>query len=167
MSDYKEIHAFARKYKRLYTNLKTATEELLEDFRTACVTLGFDQEEHAHFIELYGEPAYRDARAFNENHDSIDDVMVLGSAVYTRWKETVMSSYYVDELLKKENREWFIAAFTRLSELTGEDTRKKFDYAVHLDTVKIRSNKYYFGERPVPEKEMEQRLTIHSNGKVS
>lgn len=112
----KQICEFAVKYLTLYTDAKTEERDLCAAFPDECEALGFEMDNGISFIEQYSADAFEHAKDLLAVIESIKDVDLLGSAVYSRWNMITHGSN--SSLLDIENRAWFVLAFLRLKQLT-------------------------------------------------
>ena len=85
-------------------------------FDDDCQALGFILGGSKGFADSYGS-AYDDVDELLKIIDEVDDIQLLGSAIFTRWRYFTHWAYDGLEILEPENREWFIIALKRLEEL--------------------------------------------------
>lgn len=71
------------------------------------------------FGEKHGQ-AVNDDEALKEIINKVDDIELLGSAIYSRWRYFNHWAYDGADILKSKNRQWFIVALSRLAILTDE-----------------------------------------------
>ena len=86
-------------------------------FADDCEMLGFEMDCGHAFQERYGA-AVNNTRELLKIVDEIDNVQLLGSAIYSQWRYFNHWAYSGAEILELENREWFIIALKRLEELS-------------------------------------------------
>ena len=108
------IHDFAIKWieefktnERYYTifdNIKFADE---------CSSLGFKMDCGNSFKDKYGDAVYSDIE-LSKVIDDVDDIALLGSAIFSRWRYFNHWSYGPAE---QKDKEWFIIALSRLDNL--------------------------------------------------
>lgn len=111
-----EVLGFAVDYLDMYLNESTDEELLVEGFRELCEGLGFKLACSDWFTRSYPESALYHAGDFLDVVGEIEDPMLLGSAILFHWR---WATHWAKEPLMDEgNREWFIAAFRRLVELS-------------------------------------------------
>lgn len=53
--------------------------------------------------------------------ENVNDISLLGSAIYSRWRYFNHWAYDAAEILSMSNRSWFIIAFNRLVELCKDE----------------------------------------------
>lgn len=163
MANKKEIHNFAVRYYNLYFSLQTDEREVKEGFGEQCLALGFKMDCGKRFIKTFSNDALYKNEYLEKIINSIDDVDLLGSAIFSHWRY-VTHWGYADYLLDKANRPWFITAFKRLIELTEDKHTQRFNGT--LRKIQLASNNICFGPRPDPNDEVEQHLTITADGRV-
>lgn len=88
---------------------------------------------------------------------------MLGSAIYSRWRYFNHWAYDASTILENENRSWFILALSRLAILSGENP---FVFTGQLQEIHLVSNRICYGLCPEPDEEVEQHITINSEGQV-
>ena len=91
-----------------------------QDFPDACISLGFEMDCGQSFIAAYGEEAWRSLAKLSAIIEKIDDVNLIGSALFSQWRYFNHWSY--SEASDKD-REWFLILFKRLNDLAK--TKKK------------------------------------------
>ena len=95
--------------------------------------------------------------------DEITDIRLLGSAIYSQWRYFNHWAYDAASILEFENRSWFILALSRLAVLSGENP---FIFTGELKKIRIVSNRLGYGPCPEPDEEVEQHITLNSEGRV-
>lgn len=162
--DYnKQVHDFAIKWIDKFRDQKINYIELVDHYMADdCATIGFEMDCGHSFECVYGKAVY-DSSELDKIIDDITDVSLLGSAIYSRWRYFNHWAYDGAAILEPKNRAWFILALSRLILLTGENslifngTPKK---------LRIVSNNICYGPCPEPDDEVEQHLTINTEGRV-
>lgn len=91
-----------------------------QDFPDACISLGFEMDCGQSFIAAYGEEAWRSLAKLSTIIEKIDDVNMIGSALFSQWRYFNHWSY---SDATDEDREWFLILFKRLNDLAK--TKKK------------------------------------------
>lgn len=120
MADMKAIHEFAEKWCDKFRDQKINYIELVDHFMADdCATLGFEMDCGHAFEERYGQVVH-DHEALDKIIDDVDDISLLGSAIYSRWRYFNHLAYSGSEILEPENRAWFILALSRLANITGD-----------------------------------------------
>lgn len=74
------------------------------------------------FSDQYGR-AVNNYNELNKVIDDVTDIQLLGSAIYSRWRYFNHWAYNATDILKAENRAWFLLALGRMQVLSGENTR--------------------------------------------
>ena len=114
------LHQFAQKYYTLYTSPSTTEPEVEEHFADECFALNFQMDCGESIERIFrGRRVLYDVSSFAEVVGEIDDVYVLGSAIFSKYRDITHWSEY-SGLLSRDNREWFKLAFRRLMELAEE-----------------------------------------------
>ena len=85
-----------------------------QDFPDACISLGFEMDCGQSFIAAYGEEAWRSLAKLSTIIEKIDDVNLIGSALFSQWRYFNHWSY---SDATDEDREWFLILFKRLNDL--------------------------------------------------
>lgn len=120
MADMKQIHDFAVKWFDKFRNKKINYLELIDHYMADdCEALGFVMDCGHSFTEKYGDAA-SNCEAWERIIGQVTDIPLLGSAIYSQWRYFNYWAYSGDEILKPQNRSWFILALSRLALLTGE-----------------------------------------------
>lgn len=163
MADMKQVHEFAVKWCDKFRDQKTNYIELVDHYLADdCEALGFEMDCGHTFSEKYGDAA-SDNEALDKIIDDVDDIPLLGSAIYSRWRYFNHWAYSGAEVLEPKNRAWFILALSRLALLTGDNP---FVFQGEPQKIRIVSNNICYGLPPEPEDEVEQHITINAEGRV-
>ena len=163
MTDMHQIHEFAVKWIDKFRDRKINYIELVDHYLADdCTALGFEMDCGRAFERAYGSAVYN-REELDKIIDDITDISLLGSAIYSRWRYFNHWAYDGAEILKSENRAWFILALGRLAFLTGENT---FTFEGIPKKMHIVSNNMCYGSHPEPKDEVEQHLTIDMDGQV-
>lgn len=160
----KDIYAFAKYYFNIFRNPKASNFQVEEGFAEKCFSLGFEMDCGKSFTKKYPD-AFRTAEELDKIIDDVDDANLLGSAIFSQWRNLThwsMGSHPLDD----EFRPWFIVAFGRLMAITAEDKTPPFVFFGNAKKVKIHSNNICFGYCPKKGDEVEQHLTITEDGRV-
>ena len=170
MTYRKKIHDFADRYLDLYKNRNTTQNEVIEGFSKQCFAFDFKMDCGEVIENIYPQMnVLYDACIFESIVGRIDDISLLGSAIFSKWRY-ITHWAYSESLLSEENRLWFVKAFTRMVELTEERNKSNRE---HLPLLKGQALKIYiisnglcYGPCPMPEDEVEQHLTLYEDGRV-
>ena len=85
-----------------------------QEFPDACTSLGFEMDCGQSFIAAYGEEAWRSLAKLSSIIEKIDDVYLIGAALFSQWRYFNHWSY---SDASDEDRDWFLILFKRLSYL--------------------------------------------------
>lgn len=163
MVDINQIHEFAVKWIDKFSDKKINYIELVDHYMADdCEALGFIMDCGHAFSEKYGNAVYN-SEALGRIIYQITDIPLLGSAIYSRWRYFNHWAYSGEEILNPKNREWFILSLSRLDELA---TRQLMLFKGVPQKVRIISNNICYGPQPKPEDEIEQHITINTEGRV-
>jgi hypothetical protein len=166
MVNNKQIHEFAIKWFEKYRNSKTTELEVIENFADECFACGFKMDCGKSFEDAFpNTKAFEDYTQFNKLIDQVDNIQLLGSTIFSKWRYITHWSY-CDDLLSPENRPWFIIALSRLAVLSSEDGCSPFVFYGQAKKIRIISNNTRYGPSPMPEDEVQQHLTITDDGHV-
>ena len=113
----KRVHAFAVTYLNLYKEIHSTEKDVCETFADECFALGIQMDCEKRFVGKYGTEPTENASALKSIIDIVDDIDVLSSEIFSKWRYVTHWSY-AESCLDEKNREWFIVAFSRLVELT-------------------------------------------------
>lgn len=166
MATREEINTFAREKLTLFTDPKTP-ESMLENplFGVQCRELGFVMDGGRSFMTAYSADAYDNAQELARIVTEIQDPVLLGSAVLSRWQ--FITQWSMESLLGEENRSWFITALGRMVDLTRSRFMRSPKLLGPLRSVTLVSNNQSTGRRPTVNDQTEQQLTIHRDGRVT
>ncbi|MDH6363080.1 hypothetical protein M2139_000055 [Enterococcus sp. PF1-24] len=121
MADMTQIHNFAVKWSDKFRDQDINYIELVDRFMADdCDALCFEMDCGKAFETKYGSAVYDD-RELTKIIDSVVDINLLGSAIYSRWRYFNHWAYTGAEILEPKNREWFILALGRLMLLSSEN----------------------------------------------
>lgn len=162
MARIKQVYDFALKWLDKFRDQETSVTELVNHYmEDDCKILGFDMYYGGAFEQEYGVSA-NDYKELEWIINDVDDIDLLGSAIYSKWEYFNHWENKSEDILQFENRSWFILALDRLARLARENI-----FEGEANKVRIISNNLGFGIAPEPTKEVEQDLTIRDNGQVS
>lgn len=163
MADMRQLHEFAIKWLEKFKDPNTSDIEVGEHYMgDECRVLGFEMDCGHAFEEKYGL-AVNNSEELSRIIDRVDDIPLLGSAIYSQWRYYSHWAYSPAEILEPKNREWFILALTRLAELAGG---KPFLFRGEPQKIRIVSNNLGYGLPPEADEEVEQHITINAEGRV-
>ena len=120
----KDVYNFAVKWNEKFRDPDIDYIELVDHYLADdCSALGFDMD-CGHAFEEKFERAVYDARALDTIIENVNDISLLGSAIYSRWRYFNQWAYDAAEILSMSNRSWFIIALNRLAELCKDEQEK-------------------------------------------
>lgn len=158
-----KTYAFAIKWIEKFKDKNINFIELVDHFMADdCEELGFKMDCGHAFEEQYSNAVYDD-RELRQIIDIVNDIALLGSAIYSRWRYFNHWAYDGSEILKPENRNWFIMVLERLSVLVS---MQPILFEGVPQKMKIVSNGIGYGPCPEPEDIVEQHITINAEGRV-
>ena len=124
LADNATINAFARKWRtKVFEHSCREIENCA--FGDECVSMGFDMDCGESFKRAFPDIDFRDVDAFEKVVAGIDDILLLGTAIFSYWRWfTHWNEFH--EICGDEPRKWFLLAFDRLIEITTvkEDDRR-------------------------------------------
>jgi hypothetical protein len=163
VADMKQVHDFAVKWCDKFHDQKINYIELVDHYMADDgVTLGFKMDCGNVFSKRYGK-AVNDYKELNKVIDEVNDIELLGSAIYSQWRYFNNWAYTGEEILEFKNRSWFILALSRLAMLSGKNP---FIFEGTPKKVCIVSNNISYGPFPEPLDEVKQHITINAEGRV-
>ena len=120
----KDVYSFAVKWNEKFRDSDIDYIELVDHYLADdCSALGFEMD-CGHAFEEKFERAVYDARALDTIIENVNDISLLGSAIYSRWRYFNQWAYDAAEILSMSNRSWFIIALNRLAELCKDEQEK-------------------------------------------
>lgn len=120
----KDVYNFAVKWNEKFRDPDIDYIELIDHYLADdCSALGFEMD-CGHAFEEKFERAVYDARALDTIIENVNDISLLGSAIYSRWRYFNQWAYDAAEILSMSNRSWFIIALNRLAELCKDEQEK-------------------------------------------
>lgn len=159
----KKVHNFAVKWLDKFRNQEICYIELAGHYLDEdCDALGFEMDSGKEFSERYGSGVY-DYKELKKMIDHVNDIELLGSAIYSRWR---YFNHWADdgkEILEDGNRSWFILVLKRLLVLSAENNAV---FKGVPKTIHIVSNDIYCWPGPELINEVGQHLTISAKGQV-
>jgi len=158
-----KICEFAAKWFEKFRDKNINYIELVDHYMADdCSALGFEMDCGHAFSEQYGKASY-DSEALDAVIGRITDIPLLGSAIYSRWRYFNHWAYSGEEILEPQNRDWFTMALSRLGELANSHLMR---FKGTAQKIRIVSNNICYGPTPGPDEEVEQHITINSEGRV-
>lgn len=163
MSRLKYIHDFANRWYEKFGNPKTKFIDLVgRRMGEECKNLGFEMDIGKAFFSKYGN-AVSNYIELNKVIDEIDDIDLLGSAIFSHWRYFNHWAYDAEEIMEFENISWFLIALSRLAVLSGKDS---FVFEGIPKNISLVSN-YAFSESHYDiSNEVKQVLNINYDGQL-
>lgn len=120
----KDVYNFAMKWSKKFFDPSINYIELVDHYLADdCSALGFEMDCGYAFEEKFEKAAY-DARALDKIIENVNDISLLGSAIYSRWRYFNHWVYDATEIFSMPNRSWLIIALNRLAELCKDEQEK-------------------------------------------
>ena len=116
-----DINTFVEKYIDYFLNKFAPDSHAYYDlfdspsFPDECWGLGFDMDCGESFIAAYGEEAWRSHNQLSSVIEKVDDIIILGSAFFSRWR---YFNHWAYGHATDNDKEWFLAILRRMQELT-------------------------------------------------
>ena len=133
MPDYLRIHDFAARYRDIYAKHNTTESDVSDNFPEQCFELGFEMDCGKSFMDLFQNMPFYNPDALADVISDIKDTMLLGSAIFSRWRY-VTHWEESSSLLDDRNRKWFVIAFNRLAVIALKSYEKQFRFEGELRT---------------------------------
>lgn len=113
----RQVHLFAIKWSGKFQDTELNYLEFVEPMMGEEMrSLGFKMDSGSAFTSAYGN-AINDEKELRKIIACVDDVDLLGSAIYSKWRYFNHWAYSGAEILENHNRMWFILALNRLAEI--------------------------------------------------
>lgn len=112
----KAIFEFSKHWGKFFSAAKPSKEEFAQTFGNACTSLGFRMDCGNEFSARYPECFCIPSPELDAVIGSIQDVDLLGSAVFSQWRFLTHWEYSFE--LDKDTRHWFKVILKRMQELT-------------------------------------------------
>lgn len=114
------VREFAEKWRDKFCTAGIDYVEILDHhLADDCAELGFLMDCGQGFAARYGS-AMGSYLELGRVIGQVEDIALLGSAIYSQWRYYNHWAYSGESILNPENRAWFIMALNRLLELAGE-----------------------------------------------
>jgi hypothetical protein len=166
MATKEEMHEFATYWLAEYFNAKTTEIKIGTAFAEMCLSLGFQTYDRRSFEKVFPDPdAFNDDRSLSKMVGQMNDAELLGSAIFSKWRQTV-HELSLENTFSLERQSWFVIALSRMALLTSEEISDPYIFGDKVKRIRIVSGPFCWGLRPGPTVEVEQRLTIAADGRV-
>lgn len=164
MANNRIIATFAVKWRNRFNNEKSVTSSnlLSPAMASECESLGFTLEHGKDFEKKYHLAATNFTSLQNVIFE-IDDINLLGSAIYYKWNYFLYWESIADEITYPNNREWFTTALDRLYELSVEAETNFFGTPTEIN---INTNIVGYRSSPKKDEEVAQSFTIYDTGEI-
>lgn len=123
---FEKVHSFAVKWLERFKD-PTINDMEIENvsFGEECFSLNFEMDCGNAFIKTFpGKNVFDDWQELDGIIDSIEDVYLLGSAIFSKWRYFNHWAGPGESITDATNRKWFIIALERLERLTVKDSIK-------------------------------------------
>ena len=118
------------KWMEKFTDADISYVELVDHYLADdCNTFGFEMDCGHAFQEKYKD-AFNNLRTLNRVLDRIDDIDLLGSAIYSKWRYFNHWAYDATEILSQPSRGWFVAVLSRMKYLANKELMDRKDEIV-------------------------------------
>lgn len=123
---FEKIHSFAVKWLEKFKDSTTSDMEIENaSFGEECFSLNFEMDCGNAFINTFPDRnVFDDWQELDEIIDSIEDVYLLGSAIFSKWRYFNHWAEPGESITDGANRKWFIIALERLERLTVKNSIK-------------------------------------------
>lgn len=116
-----KIHDFAIDLLEKFQNPDIQEWQIVDDFsfEGTCTSLGFEMDCGEGIVEKFRDRgAFDEWRVLERGICRIDDIVAIGSAIFSKWSYFNQWAGPDESILEPDNKKWFIIALTRLEELT-------------------------------------------------
>lgn len=133
---YEKIHSFAVKWIEKFQDPTTNDREIEKgSFGEECFSIGFEMDCGNAFIKTFPDKnVFDDWQELYEIIDSIEDVYLLGSAIFSKWRYFNHWASDGESITDTDNRKWFIIALEKIKRLTVKNDTVK-------DSIKLKVQK--------------------------
>lgn len=111
-----KVYKFAEKWHKKFQDEKANYAEFVEaTMGEELRKLDFEMDAGKSFIETYGEHAFDDENMIGR----VEDLELLGAAIYSNWRYFNHWAYSGAEILEQKNRSWFLLALEKMKMLAN------------------------------------------------
>jgi hypothetical protein len=89
-------------------------------FPNECWGFGFEMDCGRSFTNAHGRSSWEDPKGLKENIDKINDISIIGSGLFSKWR---YFNHWAYEHANEKDIEWFLTLFRRMKELIEKDSR--------------------------------------------
>ena len=115
----KAIHLFCKRWEELLPSGEQAEHEFADSFGEECEELGFQMDTANEFSKRYPGCFSTGNSVIDKVINTIDDVDLLGSAVFSQWRYLTHWAYMFT--LNEKTVHWFLLVLDRMKELTRSE----------------------------------------------
>jgi len=126
--------------------------------------LGFVMDLGESFISEYSEEAFKASRHLVKIIDAIDNIKILGSAIYSKWCD--IRTKYDTHWLDKDECKWFEIALERLVMITKPYVFPVCKIEGPLGRVDLTTNVLHNNSDPAADDEVAQNILVLSDGRI-
>lgn len=124
------IVSFCDKWMEKFTDAEISYVELVDHYLADdCNAFGFEMDCGHAFQEKYRD-AFNNLSTLSGVLDLVDDIDLLGSAIYSKWRYFNHWAYDAAEILSQSNRGWFVAVLSRMKYLADKELVDRKDEIV-------------------------------------
>ena len=164
MTDFKKICNFSNKWLKIFSNKEPKLKDLM-DFSMAeeCMELGFSLELGHKFLRKYGKETGK-LDKLKEIIDEVNEIDLLGSVIFLRWRYFNHWAYDQSEILKENNINWFILTLNHLYDLA---VKNEYLFKGEIKSFILRSDAMSFGLFPDEGQVIGQDIYLDTEGRAS
>ena len=164
MTNFKKICNFSNKWLKKFSNKEPKLKDLM-DFSMAeeCMELGFSLELGHKFLRKYGKETGK-LDKLKEIIDEVNEIDLLGSAIFLNWRYFNHWAYDQSEILKEDNINWFIFTLNHLYHLAA---RNVYLFKGEIKSFILRSDAMVYGPPPEEGQVVRQDIYLDIEGRVS
>lgn len=164
-----KIHDFSMKWFDAFRNNNTKDMDIVDDqsFADDCFSFEFKMDCGEAIIKAFPDNnVFNDWQELDKVIDTIDDVQLLGSAIFSKWRYFNHWAGPGESITDAANRAWFITALGRLERIAAESEDEGFLFSGRIRKMRFVANCLGYGPCPEESDEVEQHLTIISDGRI-
>lgn len=164
MTSFKKICNFSNKWLKKFSTEDSNIQDLMDySMAEECMELGFSLELGHEFLRKYGKEAGKLAK-LKEIIDEVNEIDLLGSAIFLNWTYFNHWAYDQSEILKEDNINWFILTLKHLYHLAA---RNEYLFKGEIKSFILRSDAMSFGLFPEEGQVIGQDIYLDFEGRIS
>ncbi|MHC5099544.1 hypothetical protein ACYSNN_06820 [Peptoniphilus genitalis] len=164
MTSFKKICNFSNKWLKKFSTEDSNIQDLMDySMAEECMELGFSLELGHEFLRKYGKEAGKLAK-LKEIIDEVNEIDLLGSAIFLNWRYFNHWAYDQSEILKEDNINWFILTLKHLYHLAA---RNEYLFKGEIKSFILRSDAMSFGLFPEEGQVIGQDIYLDFEGRIS